>query len=312
MEKLEVFLVNLFMLGEIRNTTIIECDGFKFEFKQLNIKKKHEDCINQRIRTTQVTIENINSSQFEQIFEIIDDICWLLSFAQQSPVRCETYDNNSAQPRPHSKVKTMCANNNIIPDDGLAIRKFIKQTYPTFKKLKSSRQLTVVFNYLCEANHPNVALEVSLILHYIIIENLKHTFAKANGFEQKKNNKYFHPAYPDLKKEQIESSCIEEYQICDTKKNLYRHKKFGECGSTEMIKRTFKEVGIADKTIKTIIERRNTIIHEGLLFQFGDKTYSKLAKQHLNEVSSFLREYILKILGYKGDYYSDRLQTAHL
>lgn len=31
--------------------------------------------------------KNITEEQKPQIFEIIDDICWLLSFAQQSPVR---------------------------------------------------------------------------------------------------------------------------------------------------------------------------------------------------------------------------------
>ena len=54
MEILEVFLINLFMLGEnasnhnnqrIRDTTIIECEGFKFTFKQLNIHLKQSEFI---------------------------------------------------------------------------------------------------------------------------------------------------------------------------------------------------------------------------------------------------------------------------
>ena len=52
MENLEVFLINLFMLGEsfskhnnqqIRDTTIIECKGFKLEFTQLNIHLKQSN-----------------------------------------------------------------------------------------------------------------------------------------------------------------------------------------------------------------------------------------------------------------------------
>ena len=68
MENLEVFLINLFMLGEsfakhnnqqIRDTTIIECKGFKLEFTQLNIHLKQSNLINQSFITTKITIENI-------------------------------------------------------------------------------------------------------------------------------------------------------------------------------------------------------------------------------------------------------------
>lgn len=311
MKNLELRIVNLFMWGEtysckdkgINDKTIITCDGFVFEFIQHDIFQKHKDHENQRIVTTTVKIQNIEDSQVSQIFEIIDDICWLLSIAQQSPVRCETYQNNSTQLRPHSDVKTMRSQMNIIESHGLEIRKFIEQTYPTFKKLKSSRQLTVVFDYLCESNRPNLALEVSLILHYVIIENLKHTFAKVNGFEKRGTN-FSHPLYPDSEKEPTN---IEDYElITKKKKKLYRHKKYGECGSNEMIKLTFEDIGISREITKNIIDKRNTIIHEGILLPFGDPKYSKQAREDLHDVSDLLRKYLLSLLNYKGAFYLSR------
>ncbi|WP_293738230.1 hypothetical protein [uncultured Acinetobacter sp.] len=194
MENLEVFLINLFMLGEnssnhnnqrIHDTTVIECEGFKFEFKQLNIHLKQSEFINQSLITTKITIENISSDQVEHVLEIIDDLCWLLSFAQQSPVRRYRYRISAGE------YETSCSGivinplRSIIDDRGKLIREFLEQTFPTFKKIKEIRQLTVVFGYLCEANRPNLASEVSLILHYVLIENLKHTFALQEGYEYK-------------------------------------------------------------------------------------------------------------------------------
>ena len=203
MENLEVFLINLFMLGEnfsnhnnqrIRDTTVIECEGFKFEFKQLNIHLKQSEFINQSLITTKITIENIGSDQIELLLNIIDDFCSLLSFAQQSPVRRCGYKLGSEEHWTNCSAHILNPFAPIIENAGKEIRNFIEQTYPTFKKLKSIRQLTVVFGYLCEANRSTLALEITLISHYVAIENLKNTFALEQGYKYK-DGKYSHNLY---------------------------------------------------------------------------------------------------------------------
>lgn len=315
MKSLELSIVNLFMWGGKssysggpNDTTIIKCDGYTFKFKQYDIHLKHKDFENERKVTTHVEVQYTEETRIPQIFEIIDDICYLLSFAQQSYVRCETYDRCSTQSRPRSDVKTMRADNNIIDMHGLKIRNFIEQTYPTFKKLKSSRQLTVVFDYLCEANRANLATEASLILHYVIIENLKHTYAQVNGFKKRDGITFFHPSYPDLKQEPRD---IENYkEITKKAKKLFRHKKYGECGSNEMIKRTFEDIGISRTITNTIIDKRNKIIHEGLLLPLNDSQYSKQAREDQNEASNLIREYLLTLLNYQGTYWLSHDQTG--
>ena len=55
MKKLEATLINLFMWGElfstqgVRDTTIIHCESFVFEFKQQDIKLKQSEFINKTI-----------------------------------------------------------------------------------------------------------------------------------------------------------------------------------------------------------------------------------------------------------------------
>lgn len=283
MENLEVFLINLFMLGEnspnhnnqpIRDTTIIECEGFKFEFKQLNIHLKQNEFINQSLITTKITIENISSDQVEHVLEVIDDLCWLLSFAQQSPVRRYSHKIGSAEYGTNCSGAAVNPLRTIIEDSGKEIRNFIEQTYPTFKKLKSIRQLTVVFGYLCEANRSTLALEITLISHYVAIENLKNTFALEQGYKYK-DGKYSH--------------------------NLY-----GKCSSTEMTKRMFEAVQFNREEIAPFLKKRNKMIHEGILLPFGDENYMEQAIEDRRDISDLLRKYLLTLLNYKGAYYLSR------
>lgn len=283
MENLEVFLINLFMLGEnfsnhnnqrIHDTTVIECEGFKFEFKQLNIHLKQSEFINQSLITTKITIENISSDQVEHVLEVIDDLCWLLSFAQQSPVRRYSHKIGSAEYGTNCSGAVVNPLRTIIEDSGKEIRNFIEQTYPTFKKLKSIRQLTVVFGYLCEANRSTLALEITLISHYVAIENLKNTFALEQGYKYK-DGKYSH--------------------------NLY-----GKCSSTEMTKRMFEAVQFNREEIAPFLKKRNKMIHEGILLPFGDENYMEQAIEDRRDVSDLLRKYLLTLLNYKGAYYLSR------
>lgn len=310
MENLEVFLINLFMLGEnssnhnnqrIHDTTVIECEGFKFEFKQLNIHLKQSEFINQSLITTKITIENISSDQVEHVLEIIDDLCWLMSFAQQSPVRRYSYKIGSAEYETNCSGIVINPLRSIIEDSGKEIRNFIEQTYPTFKKLKSIRQLTVVFGYLCEANRSTLALEITLISHYVAIENLKNTFTLEQGYIYK-YGKYSHPLYPpqDYHCKNKEEYCFDEMTA------QYIHKSYGKCGSTEMTKRMFISSKFKRAEISPFLKKRNKIIHEGILLPFGDENYMEQAREDRKNVSDLLRKYLLMLLNYKGSYYLSR------
>ena len=318
MQNLEIHLINLFMIGEIfsktpnngviKDTTEIKCDNFIFEFKQLDIQLKQSECVNKTILTTVVTIHDITKDQIPLILDIIDDICWLLSLAQQSSVIRHSYKINNLEIE--SKNCTGFIINSpayIIENRGKSIRNFIEQVYPTYKELKNSRELEVVFGYLIEINKPNLAMETKLIISYVLMEHLKRTYAEIIGY-LKTNTQFKHPQYPDLKTQPHD---IENYEpLKDEGNSFYRHKKFGKCGSTEMIKRTFEDVGIPHTKTKSIIDKRNTMIHEGLLLPFSDPEYTNQAFIDFQEVNDLFREYLLSILHYKGEYYLSRDRFA--
>lgn len=294
--------------GVIKDTTEIKCDNFIFEFKQLDIQLKQSECVNKTILTTVVTIHDITKDQIPLILDIIDDICWLLSLAQQSSVIRHSYKINNLEIE--SKNCTGFIINSpayIIENRGKSIRNFIEQVYPTYKELKNSRELEVVFGYLIEINKPNLAMETKLIISYVLMEHLKRTYAEIIGY-LKTNTQFKHPQYPDLKTQPHD---IENYEpLKDEGNSFYRHKKFGKCGSTEMIKRTFEDVGIPRTKTKSIIDKRNTMIHEGLLLPFSDPEYTNQAFIDFQEVNDLFREYLLSILHYKGEYYLSRDRFA--
>lgn len=311
MEILEVFLINLFMLGEnasnhnnqrIRDTTIIECEGFKFTFKQLNIHLKQSDFINQSLITTKITIENIRSDQVEQLLNIIDDFCSLLSFAQQSPVLRYSHKIGSLEYSTNCSGIVVNPLRSIIENAGKEIRNFIEQAYPTFKKLKSTRQLIVVFGYLCEANRSSLAQEISLISHYVAIENLKYTFALDNRYEYSGQH-FTHKDFPPLDNT---PSNAEDYWPPKGKRKKYVHKIYGHITSTEMTLRMFEAAHFNRDEVTPFLDKRHRMIHEGVLSSFGDNNYIGQAIDDRRDVNDLLRKYLLMLLNYKGNYYLSR------
>lgn len=297
--------------GQIsKDTTKVKCGNFSFAFKQHNISLKQNDFINETKITTTVTVLNIKDDQTKDVLDIIDDLCWLLSFALQSPIHRQSYKINSKDTNSSNCSEyTINPPAYIIENRGQYIRQFIEQVYPTFKKIKSSRELTVVFGYLLEINQPKLAIETKLIISYVLMEQIKRTYAEMLGYI--KNDILFeHPKYPDL---EVPPKDIENYNLIKYRGNsIYRHKQFGKCGSTEMIKRTFEHVKISREETQNIIEKRNQMIHEGLLLPFGDENYTVQAIKDLHSVNNLLREYLLNILNYKGEYYlgSDRFSCS--
>ena len=308
MKKLEATLINLFMWGElfstqgVLDTTIIQCEGFIFEFRQQDIKLKQSEYINKTILTTIVTVRDITEEQIPQILEIIDNICWLLSFAQQSPVARHDYKvnaNKSFNSCSHILINPL---RNIIDDRGEDIRKFVELTYPTFKKLKSSRQLPIVIGYLCEANRSSLALEIALISHYIAIENLKNTFALEQQYQY--SGQYFiHKNFPHLDNPPKD---IENYLPLTKSRKKYVHRKFGQVSSTEMTFKMFEDINFNRTKIKPFLTKRHKIIHEGILLPCSGNNYNNQAIVDRCDVSDLLRQYLLTLLNYKGTYYLSR------
>ena len=68
------------------------------------------------------------------------------------------------------------------------------------------------------------------------------------GYKEK-SGKYFHPQYPPQN-----HLCINKKSYCFNENiGQYIHKKYGQCGTSEMTKRMFEDVGISREITKDIL-----------------------------------------------------------
>lgn len=169
-----------------RDKIEISCDG-----KALTIKQRREVALAQYqsflgffAKTTEIIVPNVIDSDVKNTLAIVDRVCWLLSFAGLSRVvrYGESYPDGCKNSFQHTAFGTAeFFRPTLDIQDGGLIKSFIEQTYPTFKRLEKSRKLPVVIDYLLQAERPSQPTECKLLFAFILLENLKDTFARSKG-----------------------------------------------------------------------------------------------------------------------------------
>lgn len=248
------------------------CDG-----KTLIIKQRREvaiaqyrDLLGTFAATTEIVIPNVAATDVDRTLAMVDRVCWLLSFAGLSRVvrYGETYPDGSRQSSHHTAFGTAeFFRPTLDIRDGRLIQSFIEQTYPAFKRLEKRRKLPVVIDYLLQAERPSQPTECKLLFAFVLLENLKDTFARAKGIPYVKG--FFRKgAGPKAAKYSFE----------------------------ELLHLMLAEVGMK-RGLKRVVRLRNEIVHSGLSRRPHSKNWAMYEKIH-----DILREYLLRLLGYRGQY----------
>jgi hypothetical protein len=265
----------------VRNLIRLQLDGMDLEIIQhpeLIAEQGLRDIDGQKIDSIEILIRNLQQEDLSRVRELILDISWLLTFACASQVRkCgESFNGDrnwnwfSGTARCHKPV--------IDIRNGKTVREFLEQTWNKYRNLKDERQLNVVFDYLAlsqtaGASAEMLPLELQLMISFVTLENLKGTFAKSKKipFIKKYFRKISVPPKANPKKEK-------KYEF------------------KELLEMMLDEVGVKSPT-KEVYDLRNEIIHSGI-------SQMLLADQRkiLNASQDVIREYLLRLLGYKGQY----------
>lgn len=223
------------------------------------------------IYTTDVEVNKVKS--FSEGKRIIGDLCYLLSLASMSQVRPFSYEYNGESKSYSVSGQSMFFRPLFDIHQAETIISFLEQVWPKYRKIKKSRKLAEVIDMLVVAELPVQPLEVKLAQVFIVLENLKSTYAHSKkipfvkGFFREVSN----PPKANLANEKI-------------------------IGFEKMLKDMMKEVGMK-KSIKRVVTLRNEIIHFGL----SRRPYKSLFK-HYEHCQDLIREYLLRLLGYKGNY----------
>jgi hypothetical protein len=110
----------------------------------------------------------------------------------------------------------------------------------------------------------NIAFEVKLLIMFILLENLKYTFASQVGYL------FF--------------------------KGFYRDVTGGKIRFEQLLKKMFTAAGM-NPTLDPIINLRNEIIHSGMSLLPFQQKYNIYVSCH-----NIFREYFLRLVGYNGEY----------
>ncbi|TDP73119.1 hypothetical protein [Roseateles toxinivorans] len=256
----------------IRDTVTFTCERRKFIVTQKPevIKGPVSQLNGQFTATTQILVQGVAKSAVPKVLATIDRICWLLSFACQSKVVCYGHDypaDGKAGARKAVVGTTRVFRPVFEIRDAAVIREFIDQTYPVYTQLEQSRMLNVAIDYQLQAEREAQPTECRLIFAFVLLENLKHTYATSEGIPFV--NGFFRVG-PGPKDPTISFKA--------------------------MLTRMFKVVGMMP-ALDDIVSLRNSIVHSGV----SDLTHKENWKAY-EQVQDLVREYLLRLLGFKGSY----------
>jgi hypothetical protein len=259
--------------SHIPDTVEFHCGGQIFILKQKPtvINGQMSDFRGMFCETSEILVRDVQPSQVQKTLQAIDRICWLLSFAGLSKVVCYGHDYpdgglNQSRQTVIGTAESLRPTLNI--EDGALVKSFIEQTYPNFVSLEKSRKINVVIDYLLEAERRSQPIECKLIFAFILLENLKYTFATSKSIPYVKG---FFRKGPGAKDK------------------TYSFKELLEC--------MFRDVRMPTASLKQIIDLRNELIHSGLSRNSLHQNWTIY-----EEIHDLLREYLLRLLGYHGNY----------
>ena len=260
----------------IRDVVRFKCGKWKFCFRQRTdvAHGKTEDLHGTFCETTTVEVDDVQSNHSEDVLATLDAICWLLSFATESQVLCYGHHFPTCKTTGHIKSVSGIANP-FRPPFNLAypvkIKNFVEQAYPVYFRLSKKRKLPVVFHYLLQATRPSQPTEIRLLLLFITLENLKDTYARTAGISYIKGYYRKPPSKPG--------------------------KPSAQFSFEDLLSEMLLSVGMR-RGLKQIVTLRNEIIHSGL----SRKSHAMQLSIY-ERIQDILREYILRLLGYHGEFF---------
>lgn len=277
--------------------------------------------VNRNVETTSeiIYLNNDNLSSFEQITEILDDICYLLSMAQGTKIQWIGYKfhkDSYVHEKYLNRVTGPYTPFNIIAPDINSIKKFIETVYFNYIERKDIYHLKWVIDAFLDSKSEGRFLGTRGLRAVVVLEMLRGYFLANGGIEESFfPSKIFENKVRKKIKKEIER--ILEYDIKNIVDLSIEEKQMLFCKIIELNRKSFKEIlkkfleefsFDMDKekaNIKSFIKSRNSLVHKGRFFYDTCDKNSCKYKSKIEEftfIINFIDKVILKGIGYSGVY----------
>jgi hypothetical protein len=224
------------------------------------------------VHYTNLVIKDAEQKDLHAVMPQIDELCWLLSFACCSEIAApiflresgEMLSGRSCHPGYYYFRPV------LDPSDGSALMRLIQMTWPAFQTLKVRRRLPVALDYFVRSQYLGKTRELGMIVTFVLLEHLKHSFAEDTGYIWQGAAWFDHTVSPPQSR-----------------------------GFKSLLNAMFVAVGMnkPDAELERVKKLRNEIIHSGL-----SQLSAKEQEEIFDLAQNLCREYLLRLLGFTGSY----------
>jgi len=236
--------------------------------------------------TSVIEVEGIRSLAEGKI--LVEDLCWLLSFATHSQVVPYYFCFLDVA----NRIPVPVGPNNWRPPflsngDGEIVN-FISQVWARYRDLKEARGLNALFHMVVSSDLPGTILEAQITTCIQCIESVKSYFALVEGARFG-----------------ITERPSGQFVDCNGRNLTFR----------TLLELTLNDVGMAmPGALPAIIRLRNALIHRGFIREYDNVTkhiFGSLQANSMHDamfalmehMQDLIREYVLRLLGYSGIYW---------
>lgn len=285
--ELRVFVANCLMGGDeitrngdnwIRDRVVFNCGGRSLLFRQKPeiVNNQLSQFKDRFAETTEVVVTDVVVSELQDVLAVIDRICWLLSFVGTCRVMRFGYEypNGSGFVSQQSVSGIGRLFRPVLNiNNGIRVKSLVEQAYDKYTELEQVRKLPVVIDYLAQAEAPSQPIEIKAVLAFVALESLKHTFAVEQGIRYEQGA-FRKPAW-----------VLGEN---NKKSDTYTFK--------QLVRMMLSGVNMSHN-LDASYRLRNELIHSG----FSSESFRRKSELY-EDVYDLIREYILRLLGYRGPF----------
>jgi hypothetical protein len=270
--------------GEVLNLIRLHVGGFDIELHQVPqfILKYAINYAGLTMHTTDLYIRNLRPEHFHLAECIAQEVAELLSFATMSDACCYGYEFSDVKPIAQQRAvlgEMRCFRPLFDTRNGASVRQLLETTFPTYHSLRVQRKLNIAVSYYLLAAKGDLPIEAYLVFLFVLLEHLKHTYGLEQGYLWVNHGFRHKPGGP--------------------------HPSGSRVTFNQMLSAMFGAVGMAPP-LSSLVALRNELIHSGM------SQLSLSAKRDMwYATHDIVREYFLKLLGYKGMYYDFSKGAQH-